>query len=74
MSKVNFIWRILFSVFLILPAARRMTDWVSWMSLCISLPIAIWLSSGWVGLLLHWELVPRVASVLGTTRLSPRKG
>ena len=73
MNKVNLAWRILFSVFLILPAARRLTDLVSWMSLCLALPLAIWLTSGWAGLLFHWQVVPRVASVFGATNLSRRR-
>ncbi|MGD0910196.1 MAG: hypothetical protein ABSA96_21650 [Candidatus Acidiferrales bacterium] len=73
MNKFNLIGRIVFSVFLILPATRRLTDWVSWMSLCIALPLAIWLASGWIGLLCHWQVVPRVASVFGTARPSSRR-
>jgi hypothetical protein len=72
MNKVNLIGRVVLSVFLFLPAARRLTDWVSWMSLCIALPLAIWLASGWIGLLCHWQVVPRVASVFGTARPASR--
>ena len=73
MNKDNPIWRILFSLLLILSVTRRLADWVCWMNLCISLPLAIWLSSGWVGLLNHWELFPGTDSLLGKTSLSPRR-
>jgi hypothetical protein len=34
------------------------------LSLWFSLPLAIWLSSGWVGLLLHWQALSGAACLL----------
>jgi hypothetical protein len=65
--------RFLLSVLSILPMARRLTDRFCWMNLCISLPLAIWLSSGWIGLLNHWQVICGVASLVGNSGLSPRR-
>jgi hypothetical protein len=35
-----------------------------WLSLWLSLPLAIWLSSGWMGLLIHWQASLRIGWVL----------
>ena len=42
------------------------------LSLSLSLPLAIWLSSGWVGLLGHWQALSGVDCLLEKARLSPQ--
>lgn len=44
-------------VLLVSPAARRLIDRFALINLCVCLPLAIWLSSGWVGLLLHCHVL-----------------
>jgi hypothetical protein len=73
MNDRNPIWRSLLSAFMALPIARRLTNWFCWMNLCISLPLAIWLSSGWIGLLSHWQVLSGVACLLGNANLIPRR-
>jgi hypothetical protein len=42
------------------------------LSLWLSLPLAIWLSGGWVGLIGHWQALSGVACLLEKARLSPQ--
>ena len=42
----------------------RLMDCFFCLSLWISLPLAIWLSSGWIGLLLHWQALSGAACLL----------
>jgi hypothetical protein len=45
-------------------APGRLMDCFCGLSLWVSLPLAIWLSSGWIGLLLHWHALPGAACLL----------
>jgi hypothetical protein len=45
----------------------RLMDCFYCLSLWISLPLAIWLSSGWIGLLVHWQALSGVACLLERT-------
>jgi hypothetical protein len=50
----------------------RLMDCFYCLSLWISLPMAIWLSSGWIGLLVHWQALSGAACLLETaTRKAP---
>jgi hypothetical protein len=73
MNNGNPFWRFLLPMLLILPAARRLMDWFYWMNLCIALPLAVWLSRGWIGLLIHWQVFSGVACLVENARLSPRR-
>lgn len=42
----------------------RLMDCFFCLSLWLSLPIAIWLSNGWIGLLLHWQALSGAACLL----------
>ncbi len=42
----------------------RLMDCFYCLSLWISLPLAIWLSSGWIGLLIHWQALSGAACLL----------
>jgi hypothetical protein len=42
----------------------RLMDCFYCLSLWISLPLAIWLSSGWIGLLVHWQALSGAACLL----------
>jgi hypothetical protein len=42
----------------------RLMDCFYCLSLWISLPLAIWLSQGWIGLLLHWQALSGAACLL----------
>jgi hypothetical protein len=42
----------------------RTMDWVCCLSLWLSLPVSIWLSTGWIGLFLHWEALSRATCLL----------
>jgi len=42
----------------------RLMDWFSCLSLWFSLPLSIWLSTGWIGLFLHWQALPGAACLL----------
>lgn len=42
----------------------RLMDCFFCLSLWISLPLAVWLSSGWIGLLLHWQALSGAACLL----------
>lgn len=42
----------------------RLMDCFYCLSLWFSLPLAIWLSSGWIGLLLHWQALSGAACLL----------
>jgi hypothetical protein len=46
------------SISLVALALWRIKDCFCLMSVWFSLPLAIWLGSGWVGLLLHWQAFP----------------
>jgi hypothetical protein len=48
----------------------RLADWFCCLSLWTSLPIAIWLHSGWIGLLAHWQAPSRIACLLQSAKLS----
>jgi hypothetical protein len=39
----------------------RLMDWFCCLSLWFSLPLSIWLSTGWIGLFLHWQVMPGAA-------------
>lgn len=45
-------------------AAGRLMGWFYGLSQQVSLPLAIWLSSGWVGLLAHWQAPAGLAFLL----------
>jgi len=53
-------------------AAGRLMDWFYCLSLWISLPLAIWLSSGWVGLLIHWRALSGASCLLEKVTLRPQ--
>ena len=38
--------------------------WFCCLSLRFSLPLSIWVSTGWFGLLLHWQALPRAVGLL----------
>jgi hypothetical protein len=42
----------------------RLMDWFCCLSFWFSLPLSIWLSNGWIGLLLHWQALPRAVGLL----------
>lgn len=37
------------------PARTQFVDWAQRVGLLASLPLAIWLSSGWAGVIAHWN-------------------
>src|SRR6266568_7342426 len=43
----------------------RLMDCFYCLSLWFSLPLSIWLSTGWIGLLLHWQALSGAACLLG---------
>jgi hypothetical protein len=47
----------------------RLTGRFYCLSLWFSLPLAIWLSSGWIGLILNWQALSGAACLLG--RIGP---
>src|SRR5579871_3479785 len=51
----------------------RLMDCFYCLSLWFSLPLAVWLSSGWIGLLLHWQALSGAACLLEklTSRREP---
>jgi hypothetical protein len=42
----------------------RLMDWSCCLSLWFSLPLSIWLSTGWIGLFQHWQALPRAVGLL----------
>jgi hypothetical protein len=48
----------------------RLVDWFCCLSLWASLPMTIWLNSGWIGLLIHWQALSRVACLLQSAMIS----
>jgi hypothetical protein len=53
-------------------APRRFMDCFCSLSLCLSLPLIIWLSSGWIGLLAHWQMLAGVACLLEKVKPNPQ--
>ncbi len=47
----------------------RLMDCFYCLSLWISLPLAVWLSTGWIGLLVHWQALSGAACLLETATL-----
>jgi len=47
-----------------LDARDYMENGFCWLNLWFSLPLTIWLSSGWMGLLIHWQAPQRIGWVL----------
>jgi hypothetical protein len=54
------------------PTHRRFMDGFYCLSLCLSLPLVIWLSSGWIGLLAHWQALAGVACLLEKVKPNPQ--
>jgi len=52
-------------------ARSRLTNCFSCLSLWFSLPLVIWLSSGWIGLIAHWQAPAGVACLLEKARPNP---
>ena len=53
-------------------AGKRLMDCFCCLSLWLYLlPLIIWLSSGWIGLLTHWQALAGVAFLLEKARLNP---
>ena len=78
MNERNFVVRLLLPALLIGPVVSlgpayrtfgRLAGCYCWMNLWVSLPLAIWLSSGWMGLMNHWLVLPGVASMLKNSKL-----
>jgi hypothetical protein len=46
-------------------------DSVRCLSLWFSLPLAIWLSSGWIGLLSHWQAIFVAADIFQKSKPEP---
>jgi hypothetical protein len=42
-------------------AVARMTACITDFSLWFSLPLSIWLSNGWIGLVFHWQAISKMA-------------
>jgi len=42
----------------------RLMDCFYCLSLWVSLPLSVWLASGWIGLLLHWQALSGAACLL----------
>lgn len=53
-------------------AHRRFMDGFYCLSLWLSLPLVIWLSSGWIGLLAHWQALAGVACLLEKVKPNPQ--
>ena len=53
-------------------AYRRFTESFYCLSLWLSLPLFIWLNSGWIGLLAHWQALAGVAFLLERMRPGPQ--
>jgi hypothetical protein len=49
----------------------RLVDSVYCLSLWFSLPLAIWLSSGWIGLLAHWQAISAAVCVVQKSEPEP---
>ena len=45
-------------------ALGRLMGWFCCLSLRFSLPLSIWVSTGWFGLFLHWQALPRAVGLL----------
>ena len=78
MNDRNFVLRLLLPVFSMCPAVRggpayrgvgRLAGCLCQMNLWISLPLAIWLSGGWMGLLSNWRVLPGMARFLENSKL-----
>jgi hypothetical protein len=52
-------------------AQRRMVDCFYCLSLWLSFPMVIWLSSGWVGLLAYWQAPAGIACLLEKAKPNP---
>jgi hypothetical protein len=55
-----------------LQAQRRMIDCFYCLSLWFSLPLVVWLSSGWIGLLGHWQMLAGAACLFEKIRRTPQ--
>jgi len=51
----------------------RLMNCFYWLSLWVALPLAIWLTLGWIGLLNHWQALSGMACLLERTRLSSQR-
>jgi hypothetical protein len=49
----------------------RLMDSVYCLSLWLSLPLAIWLSSGWIGLLAHWQAISAAVCIFQGSEPEP---
>jgi hypothetical protein len=49
----------------------RLMDSVYCLSLWFSLPLAIWLSSGWIGLLAHWQAISAAVCIFQRSEPEP---
>ena len=59
----------------IFPGIRgRLVGGFHWLSHWVSLPLAIWLCSGWIGLIGHLQGVCEVAGLLESTRIGIQSG
>jgi hypothetical protein len=49
----------------------RLRETVCCLSLWFSLPLAIWLSSGWIGLLAHWQAISATVCIFQESAPEP---
>jgi hypothetical protein len=52
--------------------AGRLIDCFVCLSLWVSMPLAVWFSDGWVGLLVHWQALSGAASLFQRVSGSPQ--
>ena len=52
-------------------APSRLMESVYCLSLWLSLPLAIWLSSGWMGLLAHWQAISATVCIFQESAPQP---
>jgi hypothetical protein len=71
MNRGNSIARFWLPTLLPVPVVRGITNWLGWMGLCIALPLAVCLSYGWIGLLIHWQILCRTTAIAGNASMNP---
>jgi hypothetical protein len=55
-------------------ALARMMVYFTDFSLWFSLPLSIWLTTGWVGLIFHWQAIPKMACQMENVLLEAKPG